>query len=61
MKNTSYLRQFKTKEEAVNMMKLKNKASKNIEYVVVDGYDNNFAVVDFGTAYELGLNYFWSK
>lgn len=58
----NYCKFYKTKEEAENMMKINNKSlSKKCFHkyfkVVIDGPEDNFAVVDHKTAYEMGVAY----
>ena len=61
MKNT-YVKYFNDENDAFNRCKSKNRACKaagNYKemYAVVDGPDNNWAVVDLNTAIDLGMGY----
>lgn len=63
MKNqTSYEKRFSTENEALDWMQMKNRtcrAAGNTSdiYCVVDGPENDFAVVDLSTAIELECSY----
>jgi len=63
MKNTkTYIKEFKTEKEAMQMMSIKNRSLKLANnskelYCVVNGTLNNFAVVDIRTAVELDNGY----
>lgn len=62
MKARTYTRFFETENEALDICTIKNKACKRAGnyrdiYAVVDGPDDNFAVVDLMTAIELGFGY----
>ena len=63
MKNQSYLKEFETEDQAREWMQMKNRAhaqgDKQI-FAVVDGANDNYAVVDLKTAIELEANYYWS-
>ena len=59
----TFIKLFKTENSAMSFMRTVNQARKaagNRDLVVfTDGPDNNFAVVDLGTAIELGNGYKW--
>lgn len=62
MKTESYCRFFETENAAMDRCEMKNRACKaagNFRdiFAVVDGPENNFAVVDLKTAIELGGSY----
>ena len=63
MSNQSvYIRYFETEKDALTRCKLKNNACRRAGnyrdiYAVVDGPDDNFAVVDLSTAIDLGFGY----
>lgn len=62
--NTTYLKTFSNENEAMGWMKMKNRAcaaagNRKELFVVCDGPENNFAVVDIKTAIELGGGYKW--
>ena len=64
MKNQNYIKTFTTEDEAMDWMGVKNRSCKlagNVRdfFCVVDGAENNFAVVDISTAIELGGGYKW--
>ncbi len=53
---------YSTKESAINAMKQYNKSLSSKCFnkyfrVVIEGYDNNYAVVDFKTAYDMQVSY----
>ena len=58
----TYIKFYETKEEAEKMMIMKNRSLTKkyfIKYfrVVIEGPDNNWAVVDYKTAYDIGATY----
>ncbi len=58
----TYTKFYRKEETAIAMMQMKNKSCErannyNDIFAVVDGPDNNFAVVDIKTAIELNLGY----
>lgn len=62
MRQATYTRFFKVENEALDMCSMKNSACRRAKnsrdrFAVVDGPDNNFAVVDLITAFELGVGY----
>ena len=63
MKTETYIKYFKNENDAKDWMLMKNrtsvdKSTRSLK-VVVDGPEDNFAVVDFRTAQELGCGYYW--
>ena len=61
-KQETYIRYFETENKALDICMIKNKACKRAGnfrdiYAVVDGPDDNFAVVDLSTAIDLGFGY----
>ncbi len=65
MKTHEYLKTFATEASAFDWMRFKNQAAKKAGnrkdfLVVVDGPENDFAVVDVNTAIELGGGYKWA-
>ena len=61
-KQETYIRYFETENDALTRCELKNRACKRAGnyrdiYAVVDGPEDNFAVVDLSTAIELGFGY----
>jgi hypothetical protein len=61
----TYMRFFEDKGQARDFMKEKNRAcvragNRSDCYCVVDGPEDNFAVVDIDTAIELGGQYEWA-
>ncbi|MBV9657196.1 MAG: hypothetical protein JO295_03705 [Verrucomicrobia bacterium] len=64
MKTTSYLKTFSTEAAALDWMRMKNQAcsragNRRDFFAVVDGPEDDFAVVDLATAIELGNGYRW--
>ena len=62
MTTNTYTKFFDTEDDAVDRCSLKNKACKAANnyrdiYAVVDGPEDNFAVVDLTTAIQLGNGY----
>ena len=62
MNQAKYIACFNTENKALTRCELKNKACKRAGnyrdiYAVVDGPDDDFAVVDLMTAIELGFGY----
>lgn len=62
MKQATYTRFFATQDEAIDRCAMKNRAARKAEnktdiYCVVDGPEDNYAVVDLGTAIDLGGGY----
>ncbi|MBN2536261.1 MAG: hypothetical protein JXB88_25490 [Spirochaetales bacterium] len=59
MKQKAYLRFFTDKQTAVNHMSYKNDVNcvKGRRWVVIDGPENNYAVVDINTAIEMDCGY----
>jgi hypothetical protein len=55
----TYIKQFENKQKAIGWMNMKNDSNrvKYRRWVVVDGPNNNYAVVDIKTAIELGCGY----
>jgi hypothetical protein len=66
MKTTnSYLKFFADVDKAYNWMRMKNiscKAANNFKdlFVMIDGPENNFAVVDLNTAIDMNVSYEWT-
>lgn len=65
MKTETYLKHFNEYDEAFDWMIMKNRACKKAGnkddiYCVVPGPENNYAVVDLGTAIDLQLGYVWN-
>jgi hypothetical protein len=65
MKAQTYYKEFDDKDEAEDWMRMKNAAcrragNKRDVYVLVDGPDDNFVVMDLRTAVESGFLYTWS-
>jgi hypothetical protein len=64
MKATPYMKTYATEAEADARMRTRNRAHRNGDgqiFCLVDGPDDNFAVVDLGTAIELGGPYRWAS
>ncbi|MHA2248560.1 MAG: hypothetical protein ACXADY_26680 [Candidatus Hodarchaeales archaeon] len=63
MNTKTYIKHFKTENQALNSMKLYNKnlISKSIKdmRVVVEGPNDNYSVVNFETAQDLQCGYKW--
>jgi hypothetical protein len=63
MKTATYVREFNTQREAMNVMRAFNETTRGAKRrevrAVVDGPNDNFAVVDIVTAIELGGGYVW--
>lgn len=64
-KTETYLKHFNEYDNAFDWMTMKNRACKaanNTKDIccVVPGPENNYAVVDLGTAIDLELGYVWS-
>jgi hypothetical protein len=64
MKTKKYLKMFKSENLAMDLMRAKNRACKlagNFRelFVVTDGPENNFAVMDLKSAIELAGGYKW--
>lgn len=62
--NNKYLKMFKTENNAMHWMRMKNRACRlagNFRdmFVVTDGPENDFAVMDLKSAIELGGGYKW--
>lgn len=62
---TQYIKIFKSESEAFDWMVMKNRACKrannlNDIFCLVDGPDNDFAVMDIDSAIEGGFLYQWS-
>lgn len=60
-----YVKIFENEADAYNWMRMKNRACEkagnlNDVFCLVDGYDNNYAVVDINTAIDGGFLYSWS-
>jgi hypothetical protein len=58
----AYMKQFESEDEATELCRLKNTACRNAGnhrdiFAVVDGPEDDFAVVDLLTAINLGLGY----
>lgn len=58
----TYVKEFATENEAMDRMRLKNRASRAAgnrrdTYAVVDGPLDNWAVVDLRTAIDIGTGY----
>lgn len=63
MKRETYIRFFATENDAIDRCSLKNRACRRAGnykdiYCVVDGPEDNFAVVDLSTAISLGNGYY---
>jgi hypothetical protein len=60
-KQESYCKFFDDEEKADNWMKMKNRSrmlAKNYDmFAMIDGPENNFAIVDISTAIEMGMGY----
>ena len=58
----TYCKFFDTKDGARELMVTKNRVNreKYAIYCLVDGPEDNFAVVDIHTAIDLGIGYEWS-
>jgi len=64
MNATQYLKMFKTESAAMQYMRMKNRACKAAGnrcdlYVVCDGPEDDFAVMDIESAIEMGMGYKW--
>ncbi len=64
MKATEYLKMFKNENKAMQWMRMKNRAcaaagNRRDLFVVCDGPENDFAVMDLKSAIELGNGYKW--
>ena len=58
---TSYTARFETKDEAYARMLMKNQTSRDgTIYCLIDGPENDWAVVDLGTAIEMDALYSWA-
>lgn len=62
---TQYIKIFKSEEQAFQLMVAKNRACKragNLKdiFVLVDGPENDFAVMDLDSAIENGFLFQWS-
>ena len=62
MKTETYIRFFYTENDALVRCELKNKACKRANnyrdiYAVIDGPEDNYAVVDLKTAIDHGMGY----
>lgn len=57
MKTNRYVKIFASYEKAYNWLQMKKQSSVKDHYALVDGPENNFAVVDLMTAIELGCGY----
>ena len=62
MEQPTLIRRFENRNDAMDFMAIKNRTTtaKNWVYVVVDGPEDDFAVVDLSTAIELEAPYEWS-
>lgn len=58
----TYVKYFKEESDAYSWMKMKNKVQVKLTnlFVLVDGPEDNFAVVDLRTAQDLGTGYQWA-
>ena len=64
MKTAPFLKMFKSESKAMEFMRLKNTACRRAGnmrdlYVVTDGPENDYAVMDIAAAIELGGGYTW--
>jgi hypothetical protein len=61
--STTYIKFFSDEGEASSWMRMRNQARLSVGnrdiFAVVDGPEDNFAVVDLRTAIELGGGYRW--
>jgi hypothetical protein len=57
---TTYLKLFDDYDEAFGHMSAKNQTSCQALYVLIDGPQDDFAVVDIATAIDMGALYEWS-
>ena len=62
MKQATYMKQFNDENKALDWCEMKNKACKRAKsfrdiFAVVDGPENDYAVVDVSTAIGLGFGY----
>lgn len=62
MKQPAYLKFFPTRADAEERARIKNGANRmrGWLWVVIDGPADDFAVVDLGTAIEMGVGYSWA-
>ena len=62
MKQPSYLKFFPTKSDAVERCRIKNRANRMPGgfWVVAEGPEDNFAVLDLDGAIEMGGGYEWA-
>ena len=59
---TIYVRQFASRDEAHDRMLVLNRAARDGSvYCLVDGPENDYAVVDLRTAIDLGGPYKWAR
>lgn len=58
----TYMKFFATKDAALEVMRRKNKTTMDAHeiFCVVDGPEDNYAVVDIETAIDLDIGYEWS-
>jgi hypothetical protein len=62
MKTTEYLRFYPTESDALDAMRSKNDSHRDgALFVVTDGPEDNFAVMDLKTAIEMELPYKWES
>jgi hypothetical protein len=62
MATRTYLKRFTDADHADAWMRMKNRAARDgIIYCVVDGPEDDYAVVDLTTAIELGALYTWGR
>jgi hypothetical protein len=59
MKTQTYIKNFNNENDAIDMCRIKNEANRceYTMYAVVDGPNDDYAVVDIKTAIELGCGY----
>ena len=62
MKTQTYIKRFDEKNKAENWMVFKNQSNrqKGQIYCMVDGPENDYAVVDIATAIEMNCPYSWA-
>lgn len=60
MATLDYHKEFSDYDSAYDWMVMKNKVSVKDLFCVVPGAEELYAVVDLGTAVDLGLGYVWS-
>ena len=62
MKQPTYIKTFETKAKAESMMRTKNRANRvpGWLWVMVDGPEDDFVLVDIRTAIDMNMGYSWA-